>query len=93
MTNKPDKDQRAADAEAWLDGLDPATTPAEDTADLKAIAEAADQVALAERRLRAAVHTARVNGRSWARIGLALGVSRQSAHERHGSRANTKRAS
>ncbi|WP_083459296.1 hypothetical protein [Jiangella muralis] len=93
MANKPDTDQRAADADAWLDGLDPATTPAEDTADLKAVAEAADEVAVAERRVRAAVQAARANGRSWARIGLALGVSRQSAHERYGSRADTKRAS
>lgn len=93
MMNDGDLGKRAAEAEAWLDGLDPATTPAEDASDLKVIADAVDDVAAAEQRLRAAVQAARANGRSWARIGIALGVTRQSAHERYGTPANTKRAS
>ncbi|MBB5787445.1 hypothetical protein [Jiangella mangrovi] len=83
-----DLDRRTAEAEAWLDTLDPGRTPADDTADLAAIAAAVTEVAAAEERVRAAVRVARANGRSWARIGLALGVSRQSAHERFGTRTD-----
>ncbi|NED94626.1 sigma-70 family RNA polymerase sigma factor [Phytoactinopolyspora alkaliphila] len=65
-------DQRTADAEAWLDSLDPETTPAEDISDLRAIAKAVNDAAAAERHVREAVEIARVNGRSWTRIGIAL---------------------
>lgn len=85
MSKDRDINIRAAEAEAWLDSLDPATTPAEDISDLRAIAAAVNDVAAAERRVREAVQIARMNGRSWARIGIALGVTRQSAHERYGS--------
>jgi hypothetical protein len=78
--------RRAAEAEAWLDQLDPAATPAEDITDLRAIAEAVNDVQAAERLVRDAVDAARKNGRSWSRIGMALGVSRQAAHERYGSK-------
>lgn len=85
MSKDRDINTRAAEAEAWLDSLDPATTPAEDISDLRAIAVAVNDVAATERRVREAVQTARMNGRSWARIGIALGVTGQSAHERYGT--------
>ncbi len=75
----------AADAEAWLDSLDPATTPVEDTADLRAIAAAMNEVAAAEANLSAAVAAARSQGRSWGRIAMVLGVSRQAARQRYGA--------
>jgi hypothetical protein len=65
--------------------FDPTTTPMEDATDLRAIAEAADAVQAAQARLREAVEAARLlHDRSWGRIGIALGVSRQSARERFG---------
>ncbi len=74
----------AADAEAMLDSLDPATTPVEDTADLRGIAAAINEVAAAEANLSAAVAAARSQGRSWARIAMVLGVSKQAARQRYG---------
>lgn len=53
-----------------------------DLSDLRAVAEAADQIRADEVRLLELVEKARENGRSWARIGIALGVSRQAARER-----------
>lgn len=54
----------------------------EDATDLRTIAQAADAVQGAQARLREAVSIARLNGRSWGQIGIALGISRQAAHER-----------
>lgn len=77
-------EQAAAEAEAWLDQLDPATVDAEDVSDLRAVAEAVVNVAAAQTHLEAAVRAARDRGRSWGRIALALGTSRQAALERYG---------
>ena len=79
-------EQAAAEAEAWLDQLDPATTPAEDISDLRAVAEAVVSVAAAQAHLEATVRVARERGRSWGRIGMALGTSRQAARERYEDR-------
>ena len=78
-------DQAAADAEAWLNSLDPDVTPAEDIADLGRVGAALNAIAAAERELADAVAAARGNGRSWGEIALVLGVSKQSARERFGS--------
>ena len=77
-------EQAAAETEAWLDAVDPAALVAEDTTDLRAIATALTTVADAERQLEEAVREARSRGRSWARIGMALGVSKQAATQRFG---------
>lgn len=79
-----DDTRRTAEVEAWLDALDPDTTPAEDIADLRAIAAAVNDRDAAEQRIRDAVDAARAAGRSWARIGIALGISKQAAWERYG---------
>ena len=76
--------QRAA---KLAEEADPSGVPMEDLTDLRAVAEAADQVRADETRLRELVHQARTNGRSWARIGIALGVSRQAARERFSEKA------
>jgi hypothetical protein len=52
------------------------------TNDLRDVAEAADQMAAAEARLREAVQIARANGRSWKRIAIPLGTSAQAARVR-----------
>lgn len=69
-------------AEQLLDALDPATATAENTDDLRAVADAADTLTNDEARLTEAVEIARAHGRSWTRIGIALGISRQAARQR-----------
>jgi hypothetical protein len=49
---------------------------------LRRIASAVGDVSEAQRLLREAVADARLEGRTWAEIGDALGISKQSAHER-----------
>ena len=68
--------------EQLLDDLDPATAAVDNTEDLRAVAVAADALATDEARLTEAVEIARTHGRSWTRIGIALGVSRQAARQR-----------
>jgi DNA-directed RNA polymerase specialized sigma24 family protein len=80
----------AAEANAWLDSLDPATTPAEDTADLRRIGQALRNVAGAESELADAVAAARLHGRSWGDIALVLGTSRQAARQRFREPAQAK---
>jgi hypothetical protein len=69
-------------AERFLDALDPVAAESENTEDLRAVAVAADTLAADEARLTEAVEMARARGRSWSRIGIALGVSRQAARQR-----------
>ena len=77
--------------ESALDELDPKETPAENTTDLRAIADAALAVEMAHAVLREQVELARARGRSWNRIAVPLGVSRQSARERFGGKSSGKR--
>ena len=81
-------ERAAAEAETWLDSLDPAATPADDPSDLRRIGLALRGLADEQREVDEAVAAARANGRSWAEIGLVLGISRQSARERYGEPAS-----
>lgn len=72
-----------ADIEARLDALDPAATPAQDARDLRAIAALVGRQTDVAKQLHEAVTEARRNGKSWAKIAIALGTTRQSAHERY----------
>lgn len=83
-------EQAAADAEAWLDSLDPSSVTSEDTADLRAVAIAMGAVTDAEKALRVAVHAARRSGRSWGRIAMVLGVSKQAAQQRFGGSVDAR---
>jgi hypothetical protein len=69
-------------AAARAETFDPPGLPMDDTTDLRALAEAVDDVRIGEARVRERVALARANGRSWGEIGIALGVSRQAARER-----------
>lgn len=80
--------QAAAEAEAWLDSLGD-DVQVEDPADLREIAKAVAEVAAAEERLAELVRAARENGRSWGRIAMALGVSKQAARQRFREEAPT----
>jgi hypothetical protein len=74
--------------EVLADQLDPATAVAEDLSDLRAIAEAAEQARKAEAMITEKVAAARARGRSWNRIAVALGVSRQAARHRFASKVS-----
>jgi hypothetical protein len=81
-TMRTDKDlTRAAQAFEAGEGFG----PMEEIDDLRRVAEAQDAVKASDAQLREAVAAARANGRSWARVGVALGMSRQAAHERFGA--------
>jgi hypothetical protein len=87
MSNMTPADQDdAARADTFLDALDPDTTLADDPAELRRIGLAARDLDTARDELRAAVTAARAAGRSWAQIGMVLGVSRQAAQERFAER-------
>lgn len=81
-------ERAAAEAEAWLDSLDPDTIPAEDTSDLRDIGLTLGELVNLQKRLDDAVVAARHNGRSWGEIGLVLGISKQAARERYGPLVN-----
>jgi len=79
-------EQAATDAEAWLDALDLSTTAAEDPADLRRIGRALRRLSDEQREVEKAVRAAHRNGRSWAEIGLVLGISRQAARGRYSAK-------
>src|SRR5699024_12654092 len=85
-------DHAATRFEQLADALDPAAAEFDDLEDLRAIAEAADKARDDEAWLRESVERARVGGRSWNHIAIALGVSRQAARQRFG-RSQTPSAS
>lgn len=78
----------AAATDALLDTLDVAQMRPEDISDLRRIGSALQTVAGGEVELAQAVAAAKANGRSWARIGAVLGISRQAAAERFGTPAS-----
>ena len=81
-------EQAAEEARAALDALEMSMDdPTEDASDLRDISQVVESRVRQERALERAVLTARANGRSWAMIGLAMGVSRQAARGRFGKLA------
>lgn len=72
--------------EALADNLDPDSVTADDLSDLRAVAEAAEQVRRDEALVTERVAAARARGRSWNRIAVALGISRQAARHRFASK-------
>lgn len=77
-------ERAAAEAEAWLDQLDPddPNVTVDDPKELRDVAYALGAVASAEQDLAAAVTAARTAGRSWNEIARVLGLSRQAAQKR-----------
>ena len=82
----------ATATDAWLDSLDPAAIEFRDARHVREIIAAADDVSAAEGRLSSAIAAARAAGDSWAVIGAALGVTRQAAFQRFGSRTEATTA-
>jgi hypothetical protein len=79
-------EEAASRFEMLADRLDPASVKADDLSDLRAIAEAAEQVRRDEALVTERVAAARAHGRSWNRIAVALGISRQAARHRFTSK-------
>jgi hypothetical protein len=75
-------EEAASRFQRLADELDPTTAKVDDLSDLRAVAEAADQVRRSEAMVTERVAAARAKGRSWNRIAIALGVSRQAARHR-----------
>jgi hypothetical protein len=86
MARTTEELERAAEeARAALDALEVSMDdPTEDASDLRDITQVVESRVNQERALERAVVKARANGRSWAMIGLAMGVSRQAARDRFG---------
>lgn len=78
--------ERTAALEAWADTVDPADLQAADTDALRHIAELAQQRADVDAELTQTVHAARAARRSWSEIGAMLGVSKQAAQRKYGTK-------
>jgi hypothetical protein len=76
--------QAVVEFQEWADNLDldDPDVQVKDPADLRAIGQALAAMASAEQNLAATVAVARENGRSWAEIGMVLGVTREGARKR-----------
>jgi hypothetical protein len=72
-------DSHHALVESMFERLDPAEVPAIDAPELRRIAELVADRARLDHDLRDAVRAAHESGTTWARIGVALGVSRRAA--------------
>jgi len=81
-------DEEIQQAAKLAEEFDPSRVQMDDTSDVRALAEAVDNVRAGEARVRELVARARANGRSWGEIGIALGVSRQAARERFAEKAH-----
>lgn len=78
--------ERAAALEAWADTVEPADLRSADTAALRLIAELAQQRDRVDAELRKTVEVARAAHRSWSEIGAMLGVSKQAAQRKYGTK-------
>lgn len=78
--------ERAKVLEAWADSVDPADLEVADTKLLRHIAELAQQRDQVDEELVESVRAARAAKRSWSEIGAMLGVSKQAAQRKYGSK-------
>jgi hypothetical protein len=87
-------EQAAADAEAWLDDLDPDGDGlhVDDPDDLRQIARALRAAVEAEEVLTLSIGAARARGRSWIEIARVLGMSRQATQKRYDRPARAENA-
>jgi hypothetical protein len=78
--------ERAAALESWADTVDPASLREADTDSLRHIAELAQQRDQVDSELAESVRAARADRRSWSEIGAMLGVSKQAAQRKYGTK-------
>ena len=78
--------ERAAALESWADAVEPADLREADTDSLRQIAELAQQRDQVDSELAESVQAARAAHRSWSEIGAMLGVSKQAAQRKYGTK-------
>lgn len=78
--------ERAAALEAWAETVEPADLREADTDSLRHIAELAQQRDQVDSELTESVRAARAANRSWSEIGAMLGVSKQAAQRKYGTK-------
>ena len=78
--------ERAAGLEAWAETVEPADLREADTDSLRHIAELAQQRDQVDAELAESVRAARAAHRSWSEIGAMLGVSKQAAQRKYGTK-------
>ncbi len=78
--------ERLAALEAWAESVDPTELRSADTDALRHIAELAQQREDVDAELAKTVRAARAAGRSWSEIGAMLGVSKQAAQRKYGTK-------
>jgi hypothetical protein len=78
--------ERLAALEAWAESVDPTALRSADTDALRHIAELAQQRDDVDADLAKAVQAARAAHRSWSEIGAMLGVSKQAAQRKYGTK-------
>lgn len=78
--------QRATALDSWADAVDPADLRAADTESLRLIAELAQRRDRVDAELAETVQAARASHRSWSEIGAMLGVSKQAAQRKYGTK-------
>lgn len=79
--------ERAAALEAWADSVDPGDLRSADTAALRHIAELSQQRDDVDAELAETIRAARAARCSWSEIGAMLGVSKQAAQRKYGTKA------
>ncbi len=83
--SRADRARQLAAFEKWADTVRSDELVAVDTSTLQTVLRLAEQRAVVDARLVAAVGEARSRGHSWSQIGLMLGVSKQAAQRKYGS--------
>jgi hypothetical protein len=78
--------ERLAALEAWAESVDPAELRSADTDALRHIAELAQRRDDVDVALAKTVRAARAAHRSWSEIGAMLGVSKQAAQRKYGTK-------
>lgn len=78
--------ERLAALEAWAESVDPAELRSADTDALRHIAELAQPRDDVDAELAKTVRAARAAHRSWSEIGAMLGVSKQAAQRKYGTK-------
>jgi len=78
--------ERAKALEDWAERVESSDLTEADTAALRVMAELAERREVVEEELTEAVRSARQAHRSWSEIGMMLGVSKQAAQRKYGSK-------
>ena len=80
--------ERAKALEEWAERVESSDLEEADTKALRTIAELAERREVVEEELTEAVRSARQADRSWSEIGTMLGVSKQAAQRKYGSKVS-----